>query len=642
MDFDNFNAKLLKMKKIYSFLFICLLGFSAWTQEVYSRVRILCNNQELLEIADLGIAVDHGKRKSDYSLETEISQSEIATLRANGYLVEILIDDVKAHFLAANAASSAKSYERASGCGSGGNSNIFDPVTPANFELGSMGGYLTYQEMLDNLDSMASKYPSLITTRTGIGSFLSHQGREIWWVKISDNPSTDEAEHEVLYTSLHHAREPMCLSQNIFYMWWLLENYGTDDEVTYLVDNTEMYFVPMINPDGYIENETTDPSGGGMHRKNMNPAVGTYNPGVDLNRNYSYHWNATGTSPDPNNDTYAGSNAFSEPETQAIKWFCEQRDFEFAFNTHTYGNLMLFPIGWTTSEYAADNDYFLQYTSHFVQFNGYVNEKSSGLYPAAGDSDDYMYIEDWSVKPKIFPHTPEIGTAFWQPSADIIPTCKGMIWPDKSLAHMPHVYGVLYDMEGSWINEMSGYFNYELERLGLEDGDMTVSITPLSGIQSVGSANVHTLTLGEIVDDSIDYILDPAIAFGDEIKYILKTDNGLWVRNDTVTKTYGTLTAIFSDDCSTMDNWTTDGDWGYTDEDYVSPSNSITDSPYDGSYNNYENSSIVLNEIVDLSSSTFAYVNFYAKCRVYGLNGWRIVMDAIVWSLYQCGNLRSG
>ena len=82
--------------------------------------------------------------------------------------------------------------------------------------------------------------------------------------KISDNPNQDENEPEILYDAVHHAREPNSLSQLIFYMYYLLENYGLNDEVTYLVNETEMYFVPCINPDGYIYNQINDPNGGGM------------------------------------------------------------------------------------------------------------------------------------------------------------------------------------------------------------------------------------------------------------------------------------------------------------------------------------------------------------------------------------------
>src|SRR5690606_40564789 len=112
-----------------------------------------------------------------------------------------------------------------------------------------MAGYLTYQQMLDVLDDMAAKFPNLITVKAVVSDTnLTWEGRPLWYVKISDNPNTDEPEKEVLYTALHHAREPNSLSQMIFYMWYLLENYDTNPEIQYLVNNLDLYFIPCVKP----------------------------------------------------------------------------------------------------------------------------------------------------------------------------------------------------------------------------------------------------------------------------------------------------------------------------------------------------------------------------------------------------------
>lgn len=104
-----------------------------------------------------------------------------------------------------------------------------------------MGGYFTYQEFLDEIDQMANLYPILITQPQNISNFLTEGtpdssttppigGNGIKWVKISDNPnSSTEGEPELLYTSVHHARKPTSLSQLIFFMWYLLENYESTD-----------------------------------------------------------------------------------------------------------------------------------------------------------------------------------------------------------------------------------------------------------------------------------------------------------------------------------------------------------------------------------------------------------------------------
>jgi carboxypeptidase T len=605
----SLKSTVLKAVTLLSAAFLWTAGH---TQENYSRVKIFATDAELHQIGELGVTIDHGQHKHDTWFITDLSASEMQILQENGYNYEVLIQDVQAHYIAQNLEPAV--HHKTVTCPDAGGTNSFEVVDPVNWQLGSMAGFYTYQEFLDELDSMASKYPDLITVKAPISTFTSIEGRPIYWVRISDNANSDETEEEVLYTALHHAREPASLSQLIFYMWWMLENYGTNDEVTYLIDETEMYFVPMINPDGYVYNEMTSPGGGGMHRKNRRN-VGTTNKGVDLNRNYGYHWNESGTSPNPNNDTYAGTAAFTEPETQAIKWFCENRDFTFAFNAHTHGNLLLFPMGWDYFDFAPDHDYMQAFSSHMVIFNGYSAIKSSDLYPAAGDSDDWMYADDLGTKPKIYALTPECsseGTSndFWPPQSSIHDICAINIWMNKTLAHMPHIYGVVTDLDQDQVENTTGYFHYQIERLGLEDGDIMVSMTALTGIQALGGTNTHTLNLMDIEEDSIDYTLVPGISFGDEIKYVLHTDNGTWVRNDTITKTFGLGTAVFSDDCNDLTNWA--GGWSFTNEDFVSASNCITDSPF-SDYNDNENSDLELNQTFSLANATYGYIKFDAK-----------------------------
>ena len=131
-----------------------------------------------------------------------------------------------------------------------------------------MGGYLTYTEALQEIDDMASLYPDLISVRAPISNFTTFEGRNLHWVRISDNASMDENEPEVLYTAVHHAREAITIQQMVYFMWYILENYDSSDEIKTIIDNTELYFVPFVNPDGFVYNETTNPNGGGLWRKN--------------------------------------------------------------------------------------------------------------------------------------------------------------------------------------------------------------------------------------------------------------------------------------------------------------------------------------------------------------------------------------
>lgn len=586
-----------------------LLLSNSWAQQSYSRVKIFTNSEGLQKLAELGVGVDHGLKKGDEYFMSDFSDSEIQTIQNAGYAVEIVIPDVIAYYQNQN--NKTENTEKNVTCATSAGST-FVPSVPTNFNLGTMGGFYTYQEFLDEIDAMAAQYPNLISAKAPISTFQTIQGRPIYWLRISDNPNTDEAEPEVLYTAVHHAREPNSLSEVIFYMWYLLENYATNPEIQFLVDNTEMYFVPMINPDGYIYNETTNPTGGGMWRKNRRlNSGGSY--GVDLNRNYSYGWGTTGTTTTQSNDTYCGTAAFSEPETQAIKWFCENHDFQYAFNAHTYANDILHPIGTTTAEFAVDHNYFQAFTHHMVKYNGYANLKSSDLYPASGDSDDYMYKVDTIIKPKIFAMTPEVSNTsggFWPASNQITGICQDMVFPNLILSHLTHRYLVVEDTDPSTVATSTGVFNHSAQRLGLENGPVTVSITPITGIQSVGTGFVHDIAIMAINPGTISYVLSPTIQFGDEIKYVLNTIYPGWTKHDTIVKTYGNSTSQFLDPATNAANWT--GSWGTTTSTYVSPSTSFADSP-SGNYTNNTNKTFTFNNTINLTHVLNAGVKFYAK-----------------------------
>ncbi len=128
------------------------------------------------------------------------------------------------------------------------------------------GVWHTYQETIDEMNLLHAQYPALTTAPVSIGQ--TGEGRDIWAIKVSDNPEVDEDEPEVLFDGVHHAREIMTVEMNLYFARYLCENYGTDPIVTFLVDNREVWFVPILNVDGFVYNETTEPLGGGMWRKN--------------------------------------------------------------------------------------------------------------------------------------------------------------------------------------------------------------------------------------------------------------------------------------------------------------------------------------------------------------------------------------
>jgi hypothetical protein len=606
------------MKKILFLLFF-VFNINVSGQEKHHRAKIIYNSIENLEKLDkLGIAIDHGIHKKGYFIISDFSETEIQLAKSIGLNVEIEIEDVSAHYANQNKNSQTFSPEITS-C----SNSVTDYITPFNFSNGSMGGYLTYPEMLQHLDNMHTLYPNLITARDNVGTYITQEGRQLQWVKITNNPSVPNTKPQVLYTAIHHAREPISLSETIFYMWYLLENYETNEEVKNIVDNTEMYFIPVVNPDGYIYNYTTNPNGGGMWRKNRHVhGNGTF--GTDNNRNYDYWingeatqsvWNTAGISASSSGDTYPGVTPFSEPENQAIEYFVNSHNFKVALNAHSHSNLILYPFGYALNTPSSDNLIFQKLSSAMVSENGFINQIASELYAASGNSDDWMYGQTFNHT-KIFAFTPEIGSSFWPASTDIIPLCKKMMLTNITAAKFVLDNTNLVDTAPRYTgNTALATATFELTKLGLsENGNYTVSLNPIStNIATVGAPfTVSNMENLDVVNGTIEYTLANGTTSGDTIQYELVVDNGTYTDKKIITKKFGALQAILNDDCSSTATNFTGNTWAITSLAYVSPTTSITDSP-NGNYNNNQTKILFLTNPINLTSETGATISFAAK-----------------------------
>ncbi len=580
----------------------------------YSRARIYLENKNIVQLLDAGINIDHGIHHKHY-IENDFRNDELEAASQMGFRTEMLIPDIVKHYQDGLQQKSIQNIN----CDQAGDG--FNTAIPQNFHLGSMGGYFTYQEMLDELDSMRAKYPNLITTRQIINpSDLTHQGRPIYWVRISDNADTDEAEPEAFYNALHHAREPLSLSQLIYFMWYLLENYGSDANISALLDRSELYFVPMINPDGYIYNENNNPNGGGMWRKNRrNNGNGTF--GVDLNRNYGYNWafNNQGSSGNSSSDTYRGPSAFSEPETRNIRDFSEAHDFKVCFNYHTYGNSIVYPWAYNGLE-TGDSLYYRTVSPMFTKFNNYIYGTGTQTvgYTSNGDADDWQYGEQ-STKNKTMVYTPEVGSGdfgFWPPSSEITTICQSTLWTNLAQSFMLLNFGLAEENGPQIIRQTSDYVYFNLTRYGFENGNISVALAPLtSNIVNVGPVKSFSLNQLQDLTDSITINLSQNIIDGDSIRFILLTDNnnGIVFR-DTITKIYGNFTPVITDAADNLNNWSPsgNGNWTVSFNEFYSPSSSITDSE-PGNYSNNVSSQIQLSNPIDLSTAQDASLNFWAK-----------------------------
>ncbi len=601
------------MKRIFTLLLLFAFTASIAQQEKYLQVKLRLTPGDITSIAKAGIATDAGfysQKTGTYTVA--LSQSEFDKIQQLGIDYTVEIEDLGAFYAQRNAGYDPEAVKQQAMRATS------DYPVPDGFELGSCGGFCTIEECYAHLDEMAALYPDLITVRQAASTTTTINGEPIYYVKISDNPNEAEDEPQVLYTGMHHAREPIGMQHLLYYMYYLLEHYSTDAELRQLVDNTEMYFVPIFNVDGYQHNINTDPNGGGMWRKNRrNNGDGSF--GIDVNRNYGFFWgyDDEGSSPYPGDDTYRGTEPFSEPETQIMKEFCESHEFKIALNYHSYSNLFLYPWGYTP-DVCPDDNVFAEYSRRMTADNQYTyGAGSTTIYPTNGGSDDWMYGEQ-TTKNKILSWTPEVGgdgDGFWPQSSRIIPLCQENMLLSILAAKFSGSYAEVEDNTPLIIPEKQYHATFALTRLGQTDGTYTVSIEPLGDdFVSVGDPVVfENLTVMQKKTDSIAFELNNNVANGDTIRFVLAFDNGYYVTRDTIEKYYGTPVVVLYDDIPDTEKWT--GSWGLYSMFPFSAPYSMADSPL-GNYTNNANNSTSLTESISLENASVAVLNYYARWRI--------------------------
>lgn len=195
--------------------------------------------------------------------------------------------------------------------------------------------YKTSEEIEQIVTDFYNNYPHL-TEKVSIGKSL--EGRDIWALKISDNPQLDEPhESAILFNSMHHAREVMTPEVGIDIIEYLLTHYDKDAKVKNWIDNYEIWVMPMFNVDGNNMMWNQDK----WWRKNTR---GGY--GVDINRNYPSTWDkCNGSSGSRSSQTYRGEAPGSEPETKAMMKFIGQIRPVFNISYHSYSEIVIYPYG---------------------------------------------------------------------------------------------------------------------------------------------------------------------------------------------------------------------------------------------------------------------------------------------------------
>ena len=263
-----------------------------------------------------------------------------------------------------------------------------------SFELfkNATADFINFCFIQSKVAKLEMQYPNILDTTT-IG--YSIENREITAFKISDNVDQSEDEARIIFIGTYHAREWIVPNVTYLIIQELLENYEQDASTRSFINNTEIFVVPMVNPDGHIYS-MIDASKRFWRKNRRNNKDGTF--GVDLNRNHSFKWglNNTGSSPLSSSQTYRGVTADSEPETRAVRDFVRKYRPDILLSYHSYGELVLYPWGYTRETTGSNHSRIAAKISEKIREvhgRSYTFQQGIELYPTNGDLTDWSYGE---------------------------------------------------------------------------------------------------------------------------------------------------------------------------------------------------------------------------------------------------------
>ncbi len=380
-------------------LLLSLLTYS----ERQMVVRVYVHDwQDLKKIEVKGLDIASGRLNQYYDLV--VTPDEYAAVLASGLRSEVLTEELEAERL---------EYE---------------------------GQYHSYDEVVQILRDVANNYPG-ICRLDSLGT--SWEGRWIYCVKVSDEPwIEDPAEPDVVFDGCHHAREWATVEIPLFYADTLTSAYASVPEIQELVDNHEIWLIPIVNVDGYVYDYPVRR----RWRKNRQPFGGAV--GTDLNRNYNGccngdaygDWGAIpaggSVTHRPSSEVFCGAYGEWAPAVSAYAEFFRTHEVSANITYHSYGEEVLWPWGYTptpTPDGAVYTQYAQQIASRIQRLGSGYYDPCQWLYPTQGSTDDYAY--GWPHYVGGYPclsFTIEAGTSFYQPELDLDHICrenfKGALW----------------------------------------------------------------------------------------------------------------------------------------------------------------------------------------------------------------------
>jgi hypothetical protein len=283
----------------------------------------------------------------------------------------------------------------------------FKALAPANKVFRP---YLGAGNIREEIVKAAADHPA-IAKAVDLG--LSLKGTPITAIRVTKDAATQKTPSSrpaVVFQATQHAREWITPENVRRQLHYFLDNYGTNAEITKIVDTTDVWFIPVVNVDGYDLTFNPDFR---LWRKNVrdNNGDGQITPGdgVDPNRNFGYKWgyDNEGSSAAQDSETYRGTGPNSEPETKVQDAFIKKLRPKYLINYHSAAELLLYGVGWQTQTPSPDDQVYKALVGNPASsaVPGYEPELGAQLYTTNGDTDGYM-VNNYGV----LTVTPEMST----------------------------------------------------------------------------------------------------------------------------------------------------------------------------------------------------------------------------------------
>lgn len=282
-------------------------------------------------------------------------------------------------------------------------------------EIDSYHDWASTEAKIDEWSAAAPN--NLFVEVTTIG--MSVEGRPIRCVCMVAARERLLSPPTVLVVGGHHAREWISVEATARLVRNFIVRFADNQRIRALLHKVRMCIAPNINPDGYVftwEAGWYNNVPRRMWRKNKRGTgpggVGGSVFGVDINRNYGVDWqDDSGSSSRPQEDTYRGAAALSEPETRALYQFVQanhlvnvpadgvtqRRRIVGFISIHSYGNDIMFPLGYNTNVFGPNEGFLRGLGNHIrgailnVTGNAYEVMKGADSYPCSGDAVDAVY-----------------------------------------------------------------------------------------------------------------------------------------------------------------------------------------------------------------------------------------------------------